>query len=136
MNQDPIANLISIILNGYKIKSLRVYLPYSKEKERILEVLKKEGYIKNLRSLEKDGKNLLAVKLLYQDDVPVISMMKRISKPGQRIYIKPREFKPVLSLTKRKRDLGTTLVSTSQGIMTGREAKKKNIGGELLLKVY
>ncbi|MCX6811863.1 MAG: 30S ribosomal protein S8 [Candidatus Berkelbacteria bacterium] len=136
MNIDSISNLIVIIQNGYKAGKSRVYLPYSKEKERILDVLKKENYIKNVRILDKDGKKMLAVRLLYQNDSPAVNYIKRISKPGQRIYAKPSEFKAVLPFSKSKKDYGSTIISTSQGIMTTEEAKKKNIGGELLLKVY
>lgn len=136
MNIDPIANLIVILQNAYQVGNLRVYLPFSKEKEKILEVLKKENYIKNLRSVEKNKKKMIAVRLLYKEDHPAINYIKRISKPGRRIYAKPSEFKTVLPLSKSNKDFGSTVVSTSQGIMTTNEAKKKNIGGELILKVY
>lgn len=136
MNIDPIANLITIIQNGYRAGKACVYLPFSREKEKILEVLKKENYIKSLRASEKKEKKIIAVKLLYKDDNPAINYLKRISKPGRRIYAKPSEFKAVLPLSKSKRDFGSTIVSTSVGIMTTAEAKKRNIGGELILKVY
>lgn len=136
MSIDTIANLITIIKNGYAAAKTRVYLPFSKEKENILEVLKKDNYIKDLRATEKDGKKLLVVKLLYKNDMPAINEIKRVSKPGQRIYSKPDKFKPVLIFSKSRHDLGTTVISTSQGIMSTREARKKRIGGEVILKVY
>lgn len=136
MNFDPIANLITIIMNGYNAGSSRVFIPYSKEKNKILEVLKDEKYIKNVRRLKKDCREMLSVRLLYHDSSPSISMMKRISKPGQRIYAKPSEFRPVLTLAKSRRDMGSTIISTSAGIMTSAKAREKKIGGELILKVY
>lgn len=136
MNVDPIANLIVILQNGYQAGNSRVYLPFSKEKERILEVLKKENYIKSLRGVDKNKKKMIAVRLLYKEGQPAINYIKRISKPGRRIYARPSEFKAVLPLSKSNRDFGSTVVSTSAGIMTTAEARKKNIGGELILKVY
>ena len=136
MNIDSISNLISTIKNGYQADKLRVDIPFSKEKERILEVLKKENYIKNLKTIERDGKKIIRTRLLYKNELPVINAISRISKPGQRIYSKPSQFRPVLAFSKTKRDFGITIISTSSGIMTTNDAKKKNIGGELLLKVY
>lgn len=125
-----------MIKNGYRRSSQKIYVPLSKEKESILKILEKEEYIKKIKVTEKNSRKLILIKLSYQNNQPKISEIKRISKPGQRIYAKPSQFKPALSLTKRKRDLGLTIVSTSKGMMTTREAKKKNIGGELILKVY
>lgn len=136
MSIDPIANLIVIIKNGCKINSQKVCVPFSKEKERILKILEKEKYIKHVKITEKNKERLIMVRLLYQNDQPVISEIKRISKPGQRIYAKPSQFKLALALTKRKQDFGATIISTSKGIMTTKEASKKNIGGELILKIY
>ena len=136
MNIDHIANLISIINNGYQAGLKRVVIDYSKEKEKILETLKKEKYLKNLKTIEKDKKKTIQIRLLYIDELPAINFIKRISKPGRRIYAKPTEFKQVLAFGKTKRDYGSTIVSTSKGVMTTKEAKKKNIGGELILKVY
>ena len=136
MSIDPISNLISIIKNGYQVGRSRIFVPFSKEKEKILEVLKKEDYLKNVKVAEKDKKKILAVRLLYPNGDPAINQIKRISKPGQRLYAKPSKFKPVLILKKTRFDLGTTIISTSKGIMTTKMAKKKNIGGELILKVY
>lgn len=136
MSIDPISNLITIIKNGYGNSSPKVDVPFSKEKESILKILEKEKYIKKVKVIEKNEQRLILIKLVYQNNQPKISEIKRISKPGQRIYAKPSQFRPALSLTKRRKDLGTTIISTSEGIMTTKEAKKKNIGGELILKVY
>lgn len=136
MSIDPIANLIAMIKNGYRRNSQKIYAPLSKEKESILKILEKEKYIKNIKVVEKNKQKLILIKLLYQNDQPTISEIKRISKPGQRIYAKPSQFRPTLPLTKRRKDFGATIISTSKGIMTTKEAKKKNIGGELILKVY
>jgi len=136
MSIDPISNLISIIKNGYQVHKSRVFIPFSKEKEKILEVLKEENYLKNVKVMEKDKKKILAVRLFYPNSDPAINQIKRISKPGQRLYAKPSKFRPVLAFSKTGLDLGATVISTSKGIMTTKEAKKKNIGGELILKVY
>lgn len=125
-----------MIKNGCRRSSQKICIPLSKEKECILKILEKEKYIKKIKVIEKNNRKLILIKLSYQNNQPKISEIKRISKPGQRIYAKPSQFKPALSLTKRKKDLGLTIVSTSKGVMTTREARKKNIGGELVLKVY
>lgn len=136
MNIDPISNLICALKNGYRVSSLKVYVPFSKEKQKILEVLKQEGYIKNVKSHLKKKKKLLNIRLLYKENYPAVNEITRVSKPGQRIYAKPSQFKPVLGFKKSNYDCGTTIISTSKGVMTTKEAKKKNIGGELILKVY
>ncbi len=111
-------------------------MPFSKEKESIVKILQKEKYIKNIKVTEKNKKRLILVRLLYHNGEPAISEIKRISRPGQRLYAKPSQFRPALALTKRRQDLGDFIISTSKGMMTTKEAKKKNIGGELILKVY
>ncbi|TSC91175.1 MAG: small subunit ribosomal protein S8 [Candidatus Berkelbacteria bacterium Licking1014_96] len=136
MSIDPISNLIVMIKNGYRRNSQKIYVPFSKEKERILKIIVKEKYLKNIKLIEKNKQKLILIRLFYQNDCPAITEIKRISKPGQRIYAKPSQFRPTLALTKRGKDLGTTIISTSKGMMTTKEAKKKNIGGELILKVY
>ncbi len=125
-----------MIKNGYSNGSQKIYVPLSKEKESILKILEKEKYIKKVKVIEKNRRKLILIKLSYQNNQPKISDINSISRPGPQIYAKPSQFKPALSFTKRKIDLGLTIVSTSKGMMTTREAKKKNIGGELILKLY
>lgn len=136
MSIDPISNLIVIIKNGYRTRKPRVLIPYSREKEMIIRVLKKENYLKNFRLVEKEGQKKLLARLLYKNGAPSVHEIKRVSKPGQRVYAKSRQTKPILRFKKSNQDLGTAVISTSMGIMTANEANKKNIGGELILTIY
>ena len=115
----------------------KIEFPYSRLAGDILKVLKKEGYIKNFKEKEIDeNKKIFLIRLKYINGLPVIKNIKRISKPGQRVYQKPKFFKPVLPLAKSKKDFGISIISTSNGIMTAKDAKKMGIGGEIMLNVY
>lgn len=134
---DPIANLITMIRNGYAIKKTGIIISHSKPKERILSVLKDEGYIKNFKVISKDNKKKeIKISLKYLKGRPTINKIKQISFQGKRVYLRPSNFEPVLPLAKQGRDLGVTVMSTSKGVMTTKEAKKKNVGGEVIMKVY
>lgn len=128
-HSDPIADLLTRIKNAYMARHQRVEVPYSKIKEQIAQVLKREGYLKDVALGEDNGKKILEMGLLYEDGQPAIVELKRVSKPGLRIYVGRRKIPKVLS------GLGTTILTTSQGIMTGREAKKKNVGGEVICEI-
>ncbi len=117
------------VKNGYLASHREVDVPYSKEKEGTLKVLKESGFIKDFQMAEEDGKKNLKVELL-DTGVRSILDVKRVSKPGRRIYIRAKEIYSV------KGGSGVLLVSTSKGIMTGSEAKKKNLGGELIAEVF
>jgi small subunit ribosomal protein S8 len=136
MSKDGISDLISSIKNGMAVGKSRVEVPHSKMKGRILDVLKSEKYIKNYKVEEKDNKKIILVRLNYINTQPAITAIKRVSKPGQRVYKKPHDFRPVLPMTKRGQDCGVTVISTSKGVMTTKDAKKKKAGGEILLTVY
>lgn len=128
---DPIADMLTRIRNANKMRHHEVSIPASKMKEEILKVLVKEGYI-NSYELNKDNvQGTLVVSLKYTEDQErVIKGLKRISKPGLRVYAKVEELPRVLN------GLGIALISTSKGIMTDKEARLNQVGGEVLAYVW
>jgi|TARA_B110000438_G_scaffold179356_1_gene171430 small subunit ribosomal protein S8 len=128
---DPIGDMITRIRNA-QLRTLNdVKIPSSKYREKILEVLKQEGYIANYKVLtEPNNKNTLIVDLKYHNGTPVIKEIKRVSKPGRRIYAK------ATSIPKIQNGLGMAIVSTSKGIMSDSDARTKNIGGEIIFRVF
>ena len=128
---DPIGDMISRIRNAQMRLLHNVKIPSSKFREKILEVLKKEGYISDYKLLsDTKNKNSLSVDLKYSNGLPVIREIKRVSKPGRRVYVRST------SITKVKNGLGLAIVSTSIGIMTYNHARSKNVGGEIICKVF
>ena len=128
---DPIADMITRIRNAQLRKLNNVIIPNSKFRARILDVLKEEGYISDYKLLsDTKNKGSLLVDLKYYNGLPVIKEIKRISKPGRRIYTKAD------SIPKIQSGLGIAIVSTSMGIMSDNDARVKNIGGEIICKVF
>ena len=128
---DPIGDMLTRIRNAQMRLSNKVKIPNSKFRAKILDVLKKEGYISDYKiSPETDNKNILSVSLKYHNGSPVIKEIKRISKPGRRIYAKAN------SIPKIKNGLGLAIVSTSKGIMTDNDARNQNIGGEIICRLF
>jgi len=127
---DPISNFIIKIKNAGNAGLPSVSIPYSRLKESILEVLKKEGFIKNFEPLSEKGKKVLFVTLISESRIPRIKGVQRLSKPSKRIYKKSAEIRSV------KNGYGALIVSTSSGVMTGREAKKAKLGGEALFSIW
>lgn len=126
---DPIADMLTQIRNAQAVRKPEIKLSNSRVKFAIAKILKDEGFIKEMKVEEKN--KILVVNLKYtENNMPVISTIKRISKSGQRIYIESRKIKKVLG------GLGSMIISTSQGIMTGKEARKRNLGGEIICEVY
>ena len=123
---DPIADMLTRIRNGQAAGKVSVTLPASKKKLAIANVLKSEGYITDVNSSEVDGKPVMEITLKYFQGQPVIEMVKRVSRPGLRIY-KGRN-----DLPKVRGGLGIAIVSTSRGLMTDREARKQGHGGEVI----
>lgn len=124
--QDPIADMLTRIRNGQAASKKNVLMPSSKLKISIAEVLKGEGYISGYTKSENNGKPQLLIDLKYHQGRPVIDMIKRVSRPGLRIYKKSSELPRVLD------GLGVAIVSTSKGLMTDRAARKLKHGGEVL----
>jgi len=128
---DPIADMITRIRNAQMRTLNNVKIPNSKFRARILDVLKGEGYISDYKLLsDKKNKGTLLVNLKYNNGMPVIKEIERISKPGRRIYTKAD------SLPKIQSGLGIAIVSTSLGIMSDNDARLKNIGGEIICRVF
>ena len=128
---DPIADMITRIRNAQLRILNTVRIPNSKLRARILSVLKEEGYISDFKVTSDKGKNeFLVVDLKYNNGIPVIREITRVSKPGRRIYTKAD------SIPKIQNGLGIAIVSTSRGIMSDNDARSKNIGGEIICKVF
>ena len=128
---DPISDMITRIRNAQMRSLNSVRIPRSKFREKILDVLKQEGYIADYKLLsEPNNKDSLSVDLKYNNGLPVIKEIKRVSKPGRRIYVR------ATSIPKIQNGLGLAIVSTSIGIMTDNEARSKNVGGEIICKVF
>jgi small subunit ribosomal protein S8 len=123
---DPIADMLTRVRNGQKARKINVAMPSSNAKVAVAKVLKDEGYITDY-SVEADGaKNVLSIELKYFEGKAVIEQVKRISKPGLRIYRSMDEIPKVLG------GLGVAIVSTSAGVMSDKQAREKGIGGEVL----
>ena len=128
---DPIADMLTRIRNASSSKFKTVDIPASNIKRAIADILFKEGYIKAYEEMKDDAQGIIRISLKYDDKgVKVISGLKRISKPGLRVYASKEELPRVLN------GLGIALISTSKGIMTDREARKENLGGEVLAYIW
>ena len=131
MMTDPIADMLTRIRNAVGVKRPHVDVPASKLKRGLAEVLKREGYIWDFQEVEGDPISHLRIELKYgAHGEDVIQHVKRVSTPGRRVYRKAKEMRPVLG------GMGITIVSTSSGIFSDREARQKNIGGEVLCEIY
>lgn len=123
---DPIADFLTRIRNGQTSGKTEILVPTSKVKIAIAKVLKEEGYIEDFSAGEKDGKPVLTVQLKYYQGRPVIDRIVRVSRPGLRVYKGKDELPSILG------GLGVAIVSTSQGVMTDRQARASGHGGEVL----
>jgi small subunit ribosomal protein S8 len=127
---DPISDFLLRIRNASKAKKLRVEIPASKMKLGLAEILKKESYIHDYSIVEDNKQNVIKIQLKYRDGSSAITGMKRISKPGLRIYKDATELPRVLN------GLGTAIVSTSKGLMTDKEARSQSTGGEVICYIW
>jgi small subunit ribosomal protein S8 len=130
---DPVADFLTRIRNGISAAHETVEIPSSKLKVELARILEEQGYIRSyeVRDNEQGPGNILVVQLKYTDArVSVISGLKRVSRPGQRTYVDARSIPKVLG------GMGTAIVSTSQGVMTGHDARKAGVGGEVLAQVH
>lgn len=130
MLSDPIADMLTRIRNAVRVELPHVDMPTSKVKRGVAEVLKKEGYIWDWKEIDATPVPQLRIVLKYAPGERVIQSIRRISKPGRRIYSKASELRPVLN------GLGIRILSTSRGIMSDREARRRKLGGEVLAEVY
>ena len=127
---DPISDLLTRIRNAHMRSKNKVSVPTSKMRERVLEVLHKEGYIRGFAIIEKDGKSEIEVELKYFDGQPVIKEINRVSKPGRRVYSSVDALPSVFN------GLGISILSTPKGVMSDSEARAQNVGGEVLCTVF
>ena len=128
---DPIGDMITRIRNGQMRMLSNVKIPSSKFRVKILDILKQEGYIADYKILkDTENKSNFSVNLKYTNGQPVIKQIRRVSKPGRRIYAK------ATSIPKIQNGLGLAIVSTSHGIMSDNDARNKNIGGEIICRVF
>ena len=128
MVTDPISDFIIRLQNASRVQLEHVSLPFSQMKFAVAKVLEHEGYISDVTK-PKDG-NHLSVKLVYKNGTPAIAGVKRISKPSRRVYLGAHALRPV------KRGRGLLLLSTPAGILTGKDARQKNVGGEVLFEIW
>lgn len=130
---DPIADMLTRIRNAMAVSKPEVVLPYSKLKFNIAQILKDSGYVKNVEKIDTGASSVagdLKIVLKYKGKESAISNLKRISKPGRRVYASKDELPVVLN------NLGIAIISTSQGLMTNKQAKKSNLGGEIICEIY
>ena len=128
---DTIADMLTRIRNANQMRYEEVSVPASKIKVKISKILKDEGFIKNYKEVKEDAQGTIILTLKYTDKKErVITGLKRISKPGLRVYAKNDEIPKVLN------GLGIAIISTSKGIMTDKEARKQNVGGEVLAYIW
>ena len=127
---DPIADFLTRIRNAYLAQQKEVRIPKSKLKKAMAQILVEHGYATALKEAEAGAQGELVLELKYVGKVPSLSEIKRISKPGRRIYTSAQKIPSVLG------GYGLTIVSTSKGVMTGKQAKTQKIGGELLCQVW
>jgi small subunit ribosomal protein S8 len=126
---DPLGDLLTRIRNAQRRGKTSVSSPASKLRLHVLEVLQREGYIRGFTEVEKDGRKELDIELKYYDGAPVISDIRRVSKPGRRVYSAVRDLSPVRS------GLGISILSTPKGVMSDNDARTQNVGGEILCQV-
>ena len=128
---DPVADMLTKVRNAVAVRHEKVDVPTSKLKLEIVKILKTEGYIKNFKKVQEDGKNIIRIFLKYDgQNNSVIHGMKRISTPGRRVYSGFKDLPRVYN------GYGTLIVSTSAGVTTGKKATEKMVGGELICTVW
>ena len=128
---DPIADMLTCIRNATRARHRRVDVPSSKIKSEIAQVLLRENYVQNVKAVEERKQGILRIYLRYDpEEKSIITGIKRISKPGRRIYVNRHEVPRVQG------GMGTAIVSTSAGILTDKEARQRGLGGELLCMIW
>jgi small subunit ribosomal protein S8 len=131
MMTDPIADMLTRIRNAVRIERPHVEIPASKVKRGVAEVLKREGYIWDWEEVKQEPSSHLRIELKYgPNGERVIQKIRRVSKPGRRVYMKAKDLHPVLN------GLGISIVSTSSGVISDREARQRHVGGEVLCEIW
>lgn len=127
---DPLGDMLTRIRNAQLRNMSKVVTPASKLRKRVLDVLEAEGFIRGYTEVEKDGHRNIEIELKYYDGAPVIQEIKRISKPGRRVYSSVGDIPLV------RNGLGISILSTSKGVMSDNLAREQNVGGEILCRVF
>jgi small subunit ribosomal protein S8 len=127
---DPIADTLTVIRNATNARKETVEFPASKLLERILNIFKADGYIEDFRLLKDDKQGVLKVYLKYENNKPAIMGIKRVSRPGLRVYADNNKIPRILN------GLGTAVLSTSKGVISDREARKLKVGGEIICAIW
>lgn len=128
---DPISNFITQIKNGYLASKKTIEVPTSKLKENLAQVLSKAGYVGKVTTKDTDeARKVLVVELLYKDKMKNLTDIKRVSKPGKRVYVSKNKIGQVLG------GIGCKIISTPLGLMTDKDARKKGVGGEIICKLW
>ncbi len=127
---DPISNILNIIRNGLMARKETVDVPASKMAEQILNIFKTDGYILDAKLMKTNAQGTFKVYLKYDGKKPAVMGLRRISRPGLRVYSGRYELPKVLN------GLGTAIISTSKGVLADREARKQNVGGEILCHIW
>ena len=127
---DPITDMLNQIRNAQAVFKPEVSVPFSRLKQGIAQILVDEGFLSGVKKALKKDDRMLKINLKYNQDAPAISALKRVSKPGQKVYVQAVQIKPV------KGGRGIAVISTSKGLMTNKRARKERIGGEVLCEVW
>jgi small subunit ribosomal protein S8 len=129
MMTDPISDMLTRIRNAQMVRKSDVVFPYSRIKFAIAKILEKEGYVEKTEKITEAKFPMVRVKLSYTNKTPKIQMVRRVSRPGLRVYAKSTELPRVLS------DIGIAIVSTPNGLMTNKEARVRHLGGEVICEI-
>jgi len=127
---DPIADMLNRIKNAQAVGHLTVELPFSNLKYEIAKILERKGFVEKIEKKGRKARKTMEISLKYNDKAPAVLGVKRVSKPGQRIYLASSRMRKV------REGYGMAIISTSQGLMTDREAKKQKLGGEVLCEIW
>jgi small subunit ribosomal protein S8 len=127
---DPISNFLTVIRNAYRANKETCDTRYSKIHLQIAEILKEEGYLREVEKIDADGKQFLRLSLKYVDETPALTGIKRVSKPGRRLYFQSRDIPRTLG------GLGIGILTTSRGILKDRDARRQNVGGEMICAIW
>jgi len=127
---DPIADMLTAIRNASAVGKPTVVVPFSKIKYEIAEILARERFIEKVVKRDRKTRRVIEIFLKYKDKIPAISGLKRISKPGQKIYL------PVRKIKKVKSGYGLAIISTPKGLMSDKEARKQHLGGEVIAEIW
>jgi small subunit ribosomal protein S8 len=130
VSTDPIADMLSRLRNASAVNKPEVSLPHSNIKEAVAKILVDNGFLSGVSTTEENGRKILVIKINDEDEPARISSVSRLSRPGRRMYVKSAAIPTV------KRGRGLVVVSTSKGIMTGKQAANQKLGGELICEVY